>query len=146
MNDAASSYPIVTILTPADQERLQQQRRLVEKYVADESREKFKTSAGKLGTIRAILAGKVFAATQTYELQSLGIVFGDALVLQLGVEWVMVEDSYGRDPALRSPGTSILVYPLTMISKRVERGDAVDVFDLFNAVAADVERLRREGR
>jgi hypothetical protein len=88
----------------------------------------------------------VFAATQTYELQCLGIVLGDALALHEGMEWVIVEDAYGRDPALRLPGTSVIAYPLTMISKRVERGDSVDVFALFDAVAADVERMRTEGR
>jgi hypothetical protein len=144
MTDADSQ--VVSAPTPADSQRLEHQRQLVENYVADESRERFRTPAGKLGTIRAILAGKVFGATQTYELQSLGVVFGDALALQLGLEWVIVEDNSGRDPALRAPGTSIIVYPLTMISKRVERGEAVDVFDLFNTVAAGVERLRREGR
>jgi hypothetical protein len=144
MTDAQSQ--VVSAPTPADSERLERQRQLVEKYLADESREKFKTPAGKLGTIRAFLAGNVFASTQTYELQSLGVVFGDALALELGLEWVIVEDSTGRDPALRAPGTSIIVYPLTMISKRVERGEAVDAFDLFNAVADDVERLQREAR
>lgn len=144
MTDADSQ--VVSAPTPAEDQRLERQRQLVEKYVADESREKFRTPAGKLGTIRAILVGKVFGTTQTYELQSLGVVFGDALALELGLEWVIVEDPRGRDPALRAPGTSIIVYPLTMISKRVERGEIVDVFDLFNAVAADVERLRREGR
>ncbi len=143
MDDAV---PAVTRLTALDQEHLQQQRRLVEKYVPDDSREKFNTAAGKLGAIRALLAGKVFAATQTYQLQSLGVVLGDALAFYCGMEWVLVEDAYGRDPALSAPGTSILVYPLTMISKRVENGEAVDVFDLFNAVASDIERLRRQGR
>jgi hypothetical protein len=61
------------------------------------------------------------------------------------MEWVIVEDSVGRDPALRAPGTSIIVYPLTMIAKRVERGESVDVFALFDDVSQDIERLRREG-
>jgi hypothetical protein len=134
-------------MSPADEARLREQRAVVEKYLAnDDSREKYTTPAGKLGTIRAILAAKVFAPTQTYELQSLGVVLGDALVLREGMEWVIVADSLGRDPALRAPGTSIIVYPLTMISKRVEKGETVDVFALFDAVSDDIERLRREGR
>jgi hypothetical protein len=144
---AMSDEPqIVSAVTAADDERLARQRQVVAKYVADESRGNFETAAGKLGTIRALLHAKVFAGAQTHELQSLGVVFGDALALELEMEWVIVEDAAGRDPALRAPGTSILVYPLTLISKRVERSEAVDVFDLFNAIADDVERLRREGR
>jgi hypothetical protein len=32
-----------------------------------------------------------------------------------------------------------------MISKRIERGDEVDVFDLFNAIAAKIGELRSKG-
>ena len=69
------------------------------------------------------------------------MLLGDAFVLELGMEWVTVEDEHGRDPAVRVPGTSTLLFPLTMISKRVERGEAVDVFDLFNGIAARVDGL-----
>jgi len=130
----------------ADRRRLDDQRAVVEKYLADDSsRAKYKTAAGKLGTIRAILDGNVFKPNQTYELQCLGIVLGDAFALELGLEWVTVEDAHGRDPAMRLPGTSIILFPLTMISKRIERGEKVDVFDLFNGVAAEVESARQRG-
>ncbi len=136
----------ITALTDADQKRLSEQRATVEKYLGNEdSKQKYKTAAGKLGTIRAILQGGVFKRERTYELQCLGIVLGDAFVQELGMEWIMVEDEFGRDPAVRMPNTSIIVYPLTMISKRIERGDRVDVFELFNGVAAQVDELKRQG-
>lgn len=136
----------ITALTEVDQTRLRDQRAVVERYLGDqESKLKYKTAAGKLGTIRAILQGGVFKPNQTYELQSLGIVLGDASVQELGMEWVMVEDEFGRDPAVRMPGTSVILYPLTMISKRIERGEQVDVFELFNGVAAQVDELKRQG-
>jgi hypothetical protein len=59
--------------------------------------------------------------------------------------WVAVEDQYGRDPALTVEGTSILVFPLTSISKRVERGEEVEVYGLFENACGTIERLRREG-
>lgn len=136
----------ITALTEDDQKRLQDQRAVVERYLGNEdSKQKYKTAAGKLGTIRAILQGGVFNREQTYELQCLGIVLGDAFVQELGMEWIMVEDEYGRDPAVRMPGTSGILYPVTMISKRVERGEQVDVFELFNAAAAQVDELKRQG-
>ena len=55
----------------------------------------------------------------------------------------MVEDEYGRDPAVRRPNTTIILYPMTMISKRIERGEKVDVFELYNGTAAQVEALKR---
>lgn len=136
----------ITVLTPEDQARLRDQRAVVEKYLADEaSRQKYQTAGGKLGLIRAVLHANIFKPAQTYELQCLGIVLGDAFVQELKMEWVVVEDESGRDPAVRLPGTSITLYPLTMISKRIERGDNVDVFELFNAAAARVDEVLKSG-
>lgn len=135
----------VSALSAGDENALREQRAVVERYLGnDDSKEKYKKAAGKLGTIRALLQAGVFKPNQTYELQCLGIVLGDAFVLELGMEWVMVEDEYGRDPAVRVPKTSIILFPLTMISKRVEQGEQVDVFDVFNGVAAQVDQLRRQ--
>lgn len=137
----------ITALTGADQKRLRDQRAVIEAYLgSEESKKKYQTAAGKLGTIRAVLQARVFKREQTYELQCLGIVLGDAFVQDLGMEWIMVEDEYGRDPAVRMPGTTVILHPLTMISKRVERGEQVDVFDLFNGITAQVEDLERKGQ
>ena len=144
---ARESSRTVTPLSESDGDRLRAQREVVEKYIADDDgRKKYAGPAGKLGLIRAILRGHVFEPDEKYQLQCLGIVFGDALVQDLGMEWVMVEDEFGRDPAVRLPGTSIILHTLTMISKRVERGEYVDAFDLFNWACAKVDELRRSGR
>jgi hypothetical protein len=137
----------ITPLDEADQKRLRDQRAVVERYLgSDDSKEKYKTAAGKLGTIRAILQGEVFKREQKYELQCLGIVLGDVFVQDLGMEWIMVEDEYGRDPAVRLPNTTIILFPMTMISKRIERGEKVDVFELYNGSAAHVESLKGKAK
>lgn len=134
-------------LNADDLARMAKQRAVVEKYLGDdaENLRKYQTAAGKLGLLRALLEGGVFQSTQTYELQCLGIVLGDALVQHCGVEWRAVEDEYGRDPCVQLPGTSVVLFPLTMISKRVERGEKVDVFKLFNWAGAKIEEMRRAG-
>ena len=86
-----------------------------------------------------------FRPNQTYELQCRGIVLGDAFVQKSKMEWAMVEDESGRDPAVRLPGTAIIVFPLTMISKRVERGERVGVFDLFKGVSAKIDEMKKPG-
>jgi hypothetical protein len=106
---------------------------------------KYQTNAGKLGVIRAVLDAKAFRPDQTYELQGLGVILGDALADQLGMAWKMVEDEHGTSPCVVLQGTSIVLFPQTMISKRVERGEQVDVFDLFNGIVAKIEELRSKG-
>jgi hypothetical protein len=127
--------------TPEDLQHLAKQRAFIEGYLADASRDAYATAAGKLGLLRALLEAKVFRPDQTWELQSMGIVLGDALAQELGLRWVMVQDEYGRDPALAVPGRSVLIFPLTMVAKRVEAGQPVDVFDLFNWAAARTREL-----
>lgn len=137
----------ITALTEADQQRLRDQRAVVEKYLDnDDARQKYKAAAGKLGTIRAILQAGIFKRDQSYELQCLGVVLGDVFVQELGMEWIIVADEDGRDPAVRMPNTTIILYPLTMISKRVERGERVDAFELYNGVVDYVEGLPRQGK
>ena len=62
----------------------------------------------------------------------MGVALGDALVQEvLELSWVAVEDEFCRDPALRWLETSITVFPLTAISKRIEDDVEVDVYELF---------------
>jgi|SRR6185436_13614482 hypothetical protein len=84
-----------------------------------------------LQLLQKIVDSKALSADQTWELQSLGIVLGDVFAKQFGLRWVIVEDEYGRDPALRFMTTSNLVFPLTMISKRVEDGGTVDLHAIY---------------
>lgn len=129
-------------LTPDDVVELDKQRSFIQGFLADDnSRTNYLTAAGKLGLLRALLEAKAFQPNQTWELQSMGIVLGDAFVQELGFRWIMVEDEYGRDPAIAVPGKTVLLYPLTMISKRIEKGETVDVFELFNWTASQVEQL-----
>jgi Domain of unknown function (DUF3806) len=106
----------------------------------------YATVKDKLDLIGAILNSGSIRAEETWKLQSLGIVFGDALAQELGLIWVAVEDEYGRDPALSVPGTSLLSFPLTSISKRVERGEEVDVFLLFEAACQSILDLKDKNK
>jgi len=89
-----------------------------------------------LSVIVALL-GEV-RADETWKLQSLGIVFGDVLARVTGAEWVQVDDERGTDAALRFGGPDDLAFPMTMLSKRVEAGEEVNVLDLFRSVATAI--------
>jgi hypothetical protein len=126
-----------------DLANLETARRWVRDHFVPEARHKYDELSEKLRLLQAILDAGWIDATETRKLQCLGITLGDALAQELGMEWVMVEDEMGRDPALRIPGTTVIAFPLTMISKRIEDGESIDVSDLFARVA---ERLREIAR
>jgi hypothetical protein len=127
----------ITELDAATSARLDQQRA----WVAQQAEEAGVSTSGdpavRLQMIDAVLASGV-AADATWELQALGVVLGDALGQRLGVDWVLVEDEYGVDPALLAGSGPVLVFPQTMISKRVERGEPVRAVELFFTVLRGV--------
>src|ERR1700693_4519273 len=67
-----------------------------------------------LSVLQRLIDDRVFSKSQTYELQSLGIVFGDVLASELPLRWVMVTDEYGTDPTLRFKDTTVQINALTM--------------------------------
>jgi len=125
----------------ADAARIESQREWVRGHFEPSSRHKYSVLSEKLRLLQAILEAGWIERGETFKLQCLGITLGDALCQELGLEWVMVEDERGRDPALRLPGTTVIVFPLTMISKRVERGETVHVAELFGDIVRQTQEM-----
>jgi hypothetical protein len=141
--DQQHSRPTFAELSGVDKARLDAQRAVVlsaakQRYGTSELRH----DKNDLALLQRMLDDKVFSPSQTYELQSLGVVFGDVLASQLGLRWVMVTDEYGTDPTLLIPDTTANFNALTMISKRVERGETVEVSALYRTIEQDVPRVR----
>ncbi len=130
--------------TPTDEDlaRIERQREWVRGHFEPASQPLYEEYDQKLRLLDAIIQNGWIEPSETWKLQSLGITLGDAFVQRCGFEWVSVEDEYGRDPALRLPGTTIILYPLTMISKRVEKGESVDVYSLIDGVAQKADEVR----
>jgi hypothetical protein len=122
---------------------IEAKRDWVRGHFTPEAQHKYLEVQEKLRLVQAILDAGWIDKSDRLKLQCLGITLGDALVQELGMEWVIVTDEHGRDPAIRVPGTTVLLFPLTMISKRRERGDAVNVQELFEktiSAARDISR------
>lgn len=73
--------------------------------------------------LELILSKKLIKKDQAWELQALGVVFGDALASEEPkLRWMEVTDAWGTDPALLYAETTYQLNPVTMIQKRVEDG------------------------
>jgi len=132
----------VTMPSPDDLERLQDQRQVVNAILAEHYQPaSLSGTRADLALLQKVLDDRVLTPDQTYELQSLGIALGDVMAAGLGLHWVTVEDQYGRDPALQYEDTSLIVYPLTMISKRVERGESTQVAWLVETTQEQLTKL-----
>lgn len=110
------------------------QRNWVRNHYDENSQGEYDSVNGKLILLDTILKSGWIEKQETVKLQSLGVTLGDVFVQESGFEWIEVEDEYGLDPAIMLPGTKIILYPLTMISKRVENDEAIDVYNLYNGI------------
>jgi hypothetical protein len=135
----------VEALNAEDIAHVEEMRSWVRDHFAPGAREKYDTVEDKIRLLQTILDEKWVASDEAWKLQSLGITFGDILVQTLGLTWVAFEDEDGRDPALRDGDTSITLFPMTMISKRIEDGEAVNVVQLLDQTHDAVSRLREQG-
>jgi hypothetical protein len=146
-NQKAAPEPKFTELSREDSTRLEQQRTVV----LAAARQRYGTLAltrtkSDLPVLQNLIDDRVFNKSQTYELQCLGVAFGDVLASEFPLRWVMVTDEFGTDPTLRFKKTTIQINALTMISKRVERDEPVSVqwlLDKTREQLADKEKKFR---
>jgi hypothetical protein len=137
--------PKFSKLSGDDAARLERQRGIV----AAAAKKRYGTPSltktkADIPILQRLVDDKVFAKNQTYELQCLGVALGDIMATELPLRWVMATDDYGTDPTLRFKDSTIQVNALTMISKRMERDEAVDIADLLRQTAVSVDRMEKE--
>lgn len=114
---------------------------LVQKTIGDT----LTSAPADLDLIQRTLDADTVAKDATYSLQALGMAFGKVFVDEHDdYDWWMVQDEYGRDPAIRYRETSLLVFPQTMIAKRVEDGQPVAVRELYTDLKSRLDTLRAE--
>jgi hypothetical protein len=144
-NVVGQSQPRFTELSLDDVARLDKQRAVVASAAKGRyGAPRLVRSKDDLPILQRLIDDKVFGETQTYELQCLGVAFGDVLASDMPLRWVMVTDEFGTDPTLRFKDTSIQVNALTMISKRVERGERVNLAKLVRINREQVSRMEKE--
>jgi len=129
---------------PEDLDRLAKQWLVADDYVqrcCDGAR--LSQTTEDLALIQHVINSRAIQPTERYELQCLGVALGRVLARNVGgLDWAIVEDEYGRDPTLRYRQTSLQVNVLTMISKRIERGDSVDIQEMYSGLARHVDELK----
>jgi hypothetical protein len=130
--------------TPSDTDRIARQLIHASSMATDMGRS-LDGSREDLAVIQALLDSGTIEAEATYSLQALGMAFGVVFLEQHpDYDWWMVGDEYGREPAIRFKQTPLLAFPQTMILKRFEDGETIDVIDLFDGLSRRLIELSEE--
>lgn len=131
---------------PGDIDRLAKQWLIADGYVQEQcDGAHLQQTEEDLPLLQRVIDSNVIDVTQTFELQCLGVAFGRVLASNIeGLDWAIVDDEYGRDPTLRYRHTSLQLNVLTMISKRVEQGQRVDIRDMYRGLCDRVSELKNK--
>lgn len=117
-----------------------------ENVISEALGSKLDGSRADLLLLQKLLDAGTVEREATYTLQALGMAFGKVFIKENpAYDWWMVQDEFGRDPAIRYKRSSLLAYPRTMISKRIEEGEAVNVTELFDGLCRRMEGLVGKG-
>ena len=102
------------------------------------------TKTRDLKTLQALLDRAIVGSGQTLELQAMGVILGDLAATEHHLKWVIYQDRRGRSRALQMDDRHVFLFPITMISRRVDVGLSVDVAALYekaiNEIRSDLEQ------
>lgn len=98
-----------------------------------------------LPILQRLLDDGVVGQQQVAMLQAMGIVLGDLLKSQHGLQWMVYYDNLGRSKSLQVPGfDKDFIFPVTQISRRAEVGLNVDVAAVYKELEQAIEAIRRK--
>jgi len=92
--------------------------------------------------LQRLLDRGIVRAEDVSTLQAMGVVLGDLLASELGLDWVMYDDDSGRSRALHDAQTDTYLFPVTMISRRQQVGNEKPVA----AIYADAKTVVKQAR
>jgi hypothetical protein len=142
-NGKPAHEPRFVELSQDDKTRLEQERAVVAAAARRYGAGTLTRTKADLPVLQKLIDDRVFNKSQTHELQSLGVAFGDVLSSELPLRWVMVTDEYGTDPTLRFKKTTVQINALTMISKRMERDEPVNLAELLRITREQLTRIEQ---
>jgi hypothetical protein len=74
--------------------------------------------------------------------QAMGVVIGDLMADEFDLHWVSVEDEYGVSKALQWQDTMNFVFPITLLSKRVQFGQEINIPEIYEKLRTDIESFK----
>ena len=144
--DSIEKRPEHSELTEHEQHALEEQREVVRELL-QQRYDVFSLPGlrADLPVLQQIISDRAFGPEQEYEWSCVGVVFGDILASEFGLDWCAFCDEQGAESALRLGGSTITLYPRSMILKRMANGEEIDLETFMDGLAEGIEQLKAEG-
>ncbi len=77
---------------------------------------------------------------------SIGTAFGDCIVANTTLEWMIITDEFGTDVGLYTPGvsaghTDIVTHPINLVAKRFESKTTNWIEDVYSSLIAEIRQM-----
>lgn len=127
-------------LTPSERDAMEQALRLAERMAK-------KALPLELADVQRLYDDALAQAERDdEEVIALGIAFGAAINERAGFDWVRVSDKWGNETCVGPPNKAIHCAPISMIQKRLNRQEHVDLRQLAEALISRIEELIADGK
>lgn len=128
-----------------DDNHMQQQIQRVDDLARTRVGSQVRGDSTDLDTLQRIIDRDLVDSEDSLTLQALGAVLGDVMRDQIEeLEWKVYEDELGRSRALCLRDTQECLFPITMLSRRMEVGLKPDVRRIYDDALERIEPLLPE--
>lgn len=116
-----------------DRNHMAQQVESIEKLTRTKFGTPIRENKSDLDTLQRIIDRDLIDRDDQLKLQALGAVLGNVMASEVEeLEWKVYEDQLGRSRALCVEGTRQCLFPITMLSRRMEAGLKPNVERVYN--------------
>jgi hypothetical protein len=131
---APKKEPVVTNIGWMDQNRMEQEVTAINELAQTKIGTPIRRDLSDLNTLQRIINEGLIGIKDYESQQALGVVLGNVMLADFPntFEWKVYEDDLGRSRALCVKSTSECLFPVTMLSRRMEVGSKPDVQKVYN--------------
>lgn len=126
-------------LRPLDVRHLQSQKDSIEELVRSKFGARIRGNKSDLHSLQRIIDRGLIDKDDRLKLQAMGAVLGDVFVNENKMEWKVIEDSFGRSRAVCIKDSEHCLYPITMLSRRMQVGLLPRVDKVYNKALSLIE-------
>ena len=134
MFDANDSekWPQVSNLGNADNRYLIKQVELIDNLSRQRLGTLVRGNFGDIELLQRIVYRGLIKRDNRQELQAMGVVLGNLMIQEKGLIWQVYEDEHGRSRAVCVAKTDQCLFPVTMLSRRMQVGLIVNVQQVYD--------------
>jgi hypothetical protein len=93
--------------------------------------------------MQRLLDENIVTADQKTKLQAMGLILGNLLKSEYGLNWIVYFDKYGRSRSLQVPGYDRdFIFPVTQVSRKAEVGIRVNIAEVYEELEQSIVNIR----